>query len=387
MKKQIESIADLERKIASNEGPDIIELLDRLTSHYLKNGQVTRALQTSEDLLAIASDERNRARDPRVISEERAPHLSPNAFFRSALSCGLGLIACFICVFKVVPVAMTSLSEDLCAPSPSVLMRNFTLESRLPFSVACASVSVFLAPRYKAAFHSRAEALRFMDKNEEAIRDYNQAIQLDPENAACSYCGLGVSQETMGDLGNSARSFQMAFLQDPKHYPHVYFLANFLVFHDKAQAALPYLNKAIEMCSTSPETYEWRSSALQSKGDIAGALRDISKAIELSQKNDIYLYNRGALKGMLPTPDIQGMVEDCSAAIKLNDREAVYFYGRAWANSKMEKYDQVVADCTKAIELSPNLLEAYQVRSDAYMALGLSDLSEADSGKARSLSK
>ena len=54
------------------------------------------------------------------------------------------------------------------------------------------------------------------------------------------------------------------------------------------------------------------------------------------------------------------------------------YNNRAGAYLNTGQYDRAIADCNKAIELDPNLAEAYANRACAYTFLGMDDLSQTD---------
>ena len=63
------------------------------------------------------------------------------------------------------------------------------------------------------------------------------------------------------------------------------------------------------------------------------------------------------------------------------------YYGRGNTFLSIKKYEEAIADYTKAIELDPKDADAYYNRGGAYKALGKTKEAEADFAKAKELEK
>jgi tetratricopeptide (TPR) repeat protein len=79
-------------------------------------------------------------------------------------------------------------------------------------------------------------------------------------------------------------------------------------------------------------------------------------------------------------------VADFSKAIELNPDLAEAYNNRAIAYDAKGEYAQAIADCTKAIELNPALAEAYYNRGNAYALMGQKEKAIVDFNKVLELS-
>ena len=132
--------------------------------------------------------------------------------------------------------------------------------------------------------------------------------------------------------------------------------------------ALADLTKAITLNPKSAVAYSIRGLAKGKKGDLDGAMADCNRAIELDPKYaDAYL-NRGGVK--TNKGDLDGAVADYTKAIALNPRDAEAYNNRGGVKYARHDPDGAIADYSKAIELNPYLIPAYTNRGEAKKAKG-----------------
>jgi tetratricopeptide (TPR) repeat protein len=126
--------------------------------------------------------------------------------------------------------------------------------------------------------------------------------------------------------------------------------------------AIDDYSKAIEL-DADPNTFNNRGSARRARGDLAGAIEDCSKAIELNPKFSLAYTNRaGARKSM---GDLAGAIEDYSKAIELDPRDAGAYVDRGNARQARGDLAGAIEDQSRAIELDPECAHAYYNRGVA----------------------
>lgn len=119
--------------------------------------------------------------------------------------------------------------------------------------------SPFMAPSVRAeAFALRALALSLIGRYDEAIADYDQALEIQPNHAVT--------------LNN--RSW--ALFKMGRH-----------------EEALPDVEKSIRLDSSSPHSFDTRAHLRQARGEADGAYQDYRKAIDLGGDKLIRLYQCG----------------------------------------------------------------------------------------------
>ena len=121
------------------------------------------------------------------------------------------------------------------------------------------------------------------------------------------------------------------------------------------------------------KTYYNSGTAAYEKGDFAGAVKELSKAIKLEPKAPDAYYNRGL--SFRRQHEIGKAISDFSSAIRLYAFQPSYYLSRC--NARIVKGDlaEAIEDASHAIQLMPEEARAYFMRGLAYMLRG--DLDEA----------
>jgi tetratricopeptide (TPR) repeat protein len=212
-------------------------------------------------------------------------------------------------------------------------------------AIADFNQAIQLDPKNAKAYYKRGNAYGHKDEYDKAIADEDQAIQIDPKYVD-AYLNRGWDYSSKGDYGKAVADCDQAILIDPKD-AHAY--------NDRA----------------------WLYS---SKGDYAKAIADCDQAIQLDPKNAQAYGNRGWAHGM--KGDYDQAISDLDQAIQLDPKLKNVYYSRGWAYSSKGDYDQAISDLDQAIQLNPKLKDAYYSRAMAYGMKGEYDKAIADYSQA-----
>jgi len=85
--------------------------------------------------------------------------------------------------------------------------------------------------------------------------------------------------------------------------------------------------------------------------------------------------------------DFNSAIINYTKAIELDPKHVPAYNSRGIAYDDLKKYPEAIADYTKAIELDPKFADAYYNRGLAYKSLGKTKEAEADFAKAKALEK
>jgi tetratricopeptide (TPR) repeat protein len=133
--------------------------------------------------------------------------------------------------------------------------------------------AIELDPTYALSYYNRGLVKHLLNEYQAAIDDYNRAIELDP-NYADSYYGRGLSKHMMNEYHTALDDYTRAIALNPKY-------------------VTAYYNRGI---------------VRDRLGDITGAIENYTEAIELDPKYVAAYYNRGILKNSVG--DKMGAIED-----------------------------------------------------------------------------
>ncbi len=175
---------------------------------------------------------------------------------------------------------------------------------------------------------------------DQAIRDFNEAIRLDP-NLADAYYNRGVAHYHKGDYDQALQDYDEAIRLDP--------------------------NVA--------EAYLGRGLAHKHKGDNDQAIQDFTTASELGHRVPEVYVNRGDI--YLEGGDYQQAIKDFNQAIFLNPNAAQAYYNRGLARQIMGSSDHAKRDYDRAIDLDPSIAR----NSENYTGVELPKLNTAQSYK------
>lgn len=128
------------------------------------------------------------------------------------------------------------------------------------------------------------------------------------------------------------------------------------------------------------KTYNNRGLARDRKGDLAGAIADYDRAIELDPKCGTAYLNRGiarARKG-----DLAGAITDYDHAIEIDPADIAAYVSRGTARAEEKNWADAIADYSRAIELRPDFAGAYFGRAAVHTEQGYRAAAIADYDRA-----
>ena len=201
------------------------------------------------------------------------------------------------------------------------------------------------SPKKARPYNGRGSVAALTGRLDQALADFNKAIELQP-----TFADFYVNR---GDVYTEKRLFDKALLD---------------------------YNKAIELVPRFYIAYNRRSSMHYKMGLFDQALADSNKAIEINPAFAISYVNRGvtyADRGLLDKA-----FAEYNKAIELEPNLALAYLNRGYAHKKRGDLDKALADCNKVIKINPNLADGYNSRAVCYkdkglLKLALSDLTHA----------
>ena len=138
-------------------------------------------------------------------------------------------------------------------------------------------------------FFNRAQDKFELADYEEAILDYNKALELSPTEICLVYSMRGNAKRNLGDF----------------------------------DGAISDQNKALDFDPLYADGYFNRGSAKYKMGDFAGAIEDYTQVIKINPKDSDAYFNRANIKKEIG--DMKGACEDWKKAADLGDDDATKF--------------------------------------------------------------
>lgn len=184
-------------------------------------------------------------------------------------------------------------------------------------------------PDCSSAYINRGNAYVVDEKYNEAISDYNEAIELEPA-AADAYIDRAIAKSKQDDINGAIEDY----------------------------------DKAIEIGPADAEMYSERALLKIQIQNVAGAIKDFSSAISLDPSDEIYYNQRGVMYGI--NGKYYDAIGDFDKAIKLKADYADAYSNRGYAEINLSQNEKAITDLTYSIKLNPYKDRTYYLRGVAY---------------------
>ncbi len=208
-----------------------------------------------------------------------------------------------------------------------------------------------LDPTSSLAFSSlfyRGNLRMSLGDSQGAVRDYNQAIEVDNTDAR-TFVKRGQAENALGRSGNALKSYSQALRLDPN-------LAAAYLNRCLTKSNLNDQPGAISDCTeatginpTLITAYQNRGLAYHRAGNYRAAISDLNVAIKLDGEDATSYYQRGRIR--LDLQDQEGAIGDFNTAIQFKSDHVFAYYQRGLVQEKYGNLDGAVADLEMAMKL------------------------------------
>jgi tetratricopeptide (TPR) repeat protein len=234
------------------------------------------------------------------------------------------------------------------------------------------------------------------------------------DNLARAYGNRGVAYDNKGEFDQAARDYEESVRLDPTSAFGHRVRGNLYKLKKDYDRAIAEYNESISIEPNDAHAFSNRGSVYYAKKDYDRAVGEFSEAIRLDPAYTIAFYGRGLAR--LATLDTAHAIADFNEAIRLEPRFVQAYAVRGTAYAKIKQYESaidnytealsmepperlaastfsnrcwarfvvgrdpqdILADCTKAIGLRPDDAWALNTRGFTYLKLGETDRSIAD---------
>lgn len=267
------------------------------------------------------------------------------------------------------------------------------------------------------AYSNRGSAFSQLGNFDKAMKDFDKALELDPEDSSVLEHRVRVLWDHYQDYQAVIDECEEAIEFDPQNYYFYRMAANaFMEMKD--------FNHALELCQHADKNglppariHILRAVILQKQDGLAEAKTEIDKALVLGPLDPVVVYDlaiiyarskeysrairsinrllepnpkavelyvwRGSLYSLLGK-DAKA-IADYSRAVELNPYRGATYNSRASYMAKIGRLDQAIEDANRCIELEPTYKYGYGTRGETYFAMGEYHKALADFEKAEEL--
>ncbi len=233
-----------------------------------------------------------------------------------------------------------------------------------------------------SAYSNRGKLLLEEKKYEEALSDFNKAVELDP-NFAQVYNNRGALLMDLNRYEESKKDFDRAVALQPQ-FAFAYNNRGMLMHKmENDSAALYDYNKAIEMKPEFTEAYFNRGIIFENFKQHDEALNDYNKVVALNPNYILVYNNRGNI--LMNAKRYDEALSDYNKTIELNPNSPNAYLNMGTLYTYEQKYEDAIANYTKALELAPDFGQGYYNRAIVENTMGKNEPCCADLQKAISL--
>lgn len=230
--------------------------------------------------------------------------------------------------------------------------------------------AVDLKPDYTEVYLRRGILFKELKRYQEAINDYNKAIQLKPD-LADAYNNRGIIfnelqryQEAIDDYSQAIR-LKPAYVKAYNNRGIIFSQLN------RYKESLSDYNKVIELEPDFAEAYNNRGIVFSQLNRHEEALTDFNKAIALKPDFADAFIDRGHL--LKNEKKYEDAISDYSKVILLRPDLMKGYFSRGVLYNDLKRFEEAFNDFNKVIELQPDYGLAYYSRGIAAFYLGKRD--------------
>ena len=208
---------------------------------------------------------------------------------------------------------------------------------------------------------------RLMKRNQDSIRDLNQAVELDPNNAKV-VANRGFSYHSSGQYEQALKDFSSAAELDQNSAWVLNGRGLTYLAIKRYEEAIQDFDRAIEIDPQYKYAFFNRGRIHRLMNQHENALKDFSKAIELDPKYLGAITNRGALYHLMER--YNDALTDYNQAVELEPNNPFPVACRGEVHESMQLYIKALQDYDRAVELEPQYKFTITTRGRLHKQLG-----------------
>lgn len=218
-----------------------------------------------------------------------------------------------------------------------------------------------------AALDLRGEEHRLAERYDEALADFNRAIDLDPHNA-WAIASRGQAYQATERYDDALADLNRAIELRPEYTWAIVSRAETYLDMENDDDALADFNRAVDLDPQNTWAIVSRAQAYQSMKRNDEALADFNRAVDLDPRDAWAIASRGRAYREMGRYD--EALADLNRAVDLDPDYPWSITNRAQTYQKMRRYDDALADYARLVELNPESAGAILGRGMTYREMG-----------------
>ncbi|GHO95422.1 hypothetical protein KSF_054700 [Reticulibacter mediterranei] len=227
--------------------------------------------------------------------------------------------------------------------------------------------AISLDPNNARIFLAKGTLLIMLNRHQEALEAFEQAISLN-SNKAPVFLVKGVILGKLGRLQDALEAYERAISLDPNNTNAHHNKGIVLGKLGRLQDALEAFERAISLDPNDADAHHNKGIVLGKLGRLQDALEAFERVISLDPNNADAYFNKGIALGKLGQH--QNALEAFERAISLDPNNADAHHNKGIALGKLGQHQDALEAYERAISLDPNNADAYFNKGTILSELG-----------------
>lgn len=227
------------------------------------------------------------------------------------------------------------------------------------------SIAIERNPFITDAYELRGVVRQMQGKTQEAVGDFNKALEMLPENRSLLY-NRSVALLELKRYDEARKSFDELLSHHSGYDNGLLGKAQLELAVNDTVEALADIEKALSINRHLTNGYIMRAQISMNRGkdSFAAALADMDEAIRLNPRNPGFFINRAFLRYKLD--DYFGAMSDYDYALELEPSNFVAHFNRAMLCAEVRDYDKALQDFNEVLQLRPDEYRTLYNRAIVY---------------------
>ncbi|MDX3002829.1 tetratricopeptide repeat protein [Kribbella solani] len=232
--------------------------------------------------------------------------------------------------------------------------RAYADQKRLPEAIAELDRAIRLAPRSAELLTVRADFRHRDGDDTAAYADLDRALELDPDSVDAIRT-IGVIRAENGDYRRALAAFDQGIMRSPHDLETL--MSRGILHQQRGDfaKAIADFDTLLEVFSRLPGAFVLRGRARALAGDVAGARRDLDRAVKLSRRRGPVSASIISVRGtfLLGQDEPAAALSDFNRALELAPEVRAIWSSRGRTYLSLGRYPEAIADYERAAEFDP----------------------------------
>ena len=203
-----------------------------------------------------------------------------------------------------------------------------------------------------------AKSQASVEQYRESTFNFSKAIEINPNNVS-AFNERGSAYFNLGEYELARADFEKAIQLNPQSISSITNLANVLLVLDENDLALEYIDKGIANASGNNrvQLLILKGNYYKNTGNLEQASQAYEEAYTLDQENAVILNNQASV--LIDLEDYEGALAKCNMALEIQPEMMEAYFNRGIAHEMLRNVEEACIDWEQAFILGSELSEEY----------------------------